>query len=134
MSEWIDVGEIHAIPSDELTAFRMHGEEILVYRKGNDCYAYANRCTHDEAVPLSNGYLVRGSIVCQMHGSKFDLKTGACLRGPGSAGLQVYPSIVRDRRLYIQLPAAPAQVREVKTCPAVIQLAIPADAAQSQEG
>jgi 3-phenylpropionate/trans-cinnamate dioxygenase ferredoxin subunit len=106
MSEWIYVADTYTIPADQLTTFQVQGEEILVYHTGNNYYVYPNRCTH-EAVPLSGGYLVKGAIICRMHGAKFDLQTGACLRTPAYTNLQAYPVTVRDQKLYIKLQETP---------------------------
>ena len=48
---------------------------IGIDSKGN-CGAFANRCPHI-GTPLDQGYVnEQGQVVCPLHGSTFDLKTG----------------------------------------------------------
>lgn len=41
-------------------------------------------------LPLSAGLLTGTTIMCQCHGSQFDVTTGAVLRGPATDGLGTY--------------------------------------------
>jgi len=100
MNEWIPVAPIAELRNDSLTTVRVNGTEMLVYRSGESYYVYPNRCTHQD-VPLSDGYLVGDAIVCHLHGAKFDLKTGACLRAPARGNLYGYQAIVRNEYLFI---------------------------------
>lgn len=102
MNDWIYVAPVDQIAAEQLTPFCVHGQALVVYRTGDRCYVYANRCPHQE-VPLADGYLVKGAIVCRLHGAKFDLQTGVCLRAPAFANLHAYAAEVRDGQLYINL-------------------------------
>ena len=54
-------------------------------------YAFSDLCTcADEACPLSGGLLSGTRIMCQCHGSRFDMTTGAVLTGPATKSLTVY--------------------------------------------
>jgi nitrite reductase/ring-hydroxylating ferredoxin subunit len=46
-------------------------------------------CTHD-ACPLSGGVLTGTTIMCQCHGSRFDISTGAVINGPATEALNLY--------------------------------------------
>jgi hypothetical protein len=46
-------------------------------------------CTH-ERCPLSAGLLTGTVIMCQCHGSRFDLTTGAVVNGPATEPLAVH--------------------------------------------
>jgi nitrite reductase/ring-hydroxylating ferredoxin subunit len=58
------------------------GKEILIANVGGNFYAIGNRCTHMGCM-LSDGHLKGDSIVCSCHGTTFDIKTGAIIKGPG---------------------------------------------------
>lgn len=106
MSHWNYVADTDEIPTDKVTTFRVQEEEVLVYRIRHNYYVYANHCTH-QSVPLSDGHLVKGTIVCRLHGAKFDLQTGACLRSPAYENLHAYPIEIRDGQLYVKLSPPP---------------------------
>ncbi len=112
MHEWIRVASISEIPANRLTAWQTEGGEVLVYHFRDRYFVYPNRCTHQD-VPLSDGYLVGDALVCRLHGAKFDLATGACLRAPARRSLRAYPSAVRDDSLFIR----PTQTNENSAYP-----------------
>jgi 3-phenylpropionate/trans-cinnamate dioxygenase ferredoxin subunit len=54
-------------------------------------YAFDDLCTcTDEACPLSGGLLTGTTIMCQCHGSRFDIATGAVINGPATGALNLY--------------------------------------------
>jgi len=64
---------------------------ISIARVANRLYAFGDLCTcTDRACPLSGGMLVATAIMCQCHGSRFDIATGAVLEGPATRALNVY--------------------------------------------
>lgn len=108
MNDWICVTAVDKIADEQLTPLRVQGKELLVYYTRGHYYVYDNRCPHQE-VPLSDGYLVQGTIVCRLHGAKFDLQTGMCLRAPAYTDLHAYAVEVRNGHLYINLSRLPSE-------------------------
>ena len=75
---------------------------VSVARVGGKLYAFDDLCTH-EACPLSSGLLTGTTLMCQCHGSQFDVTNGAVLRGPASDRLSTYE--VREEGGEIQIRA-----------------------------
>jgi 3-phenylpropionate/trans-cinnamate dioxygenase ferredoxin subunit len=70
---------------------------IAIVRVGDRIHAFDDLCTcGNEACPLSGGLLTGTAIMCQCHGSRFDITTGAVINGPATAALNVY--LVREER------------------------------------
>ena len=64
---------------------------ISVARVDDRLYAFDDLCTcAPEACPLSGGLLTGTTIMCQCHGSRFDITTGAVINGPATKALNVY--------------------------------------------
>jgi 3-phenylpropionate/trans-cinnamate dioxygenase ferredoxin component len=64
---------------------------ISVARVDDRLYAFDDLCTCGaEPCPLSGGLLTGTTIMCQCHGSRFDIATGAVIGGPATEALAVY--------------------------------------------
>jgi nitrite reductase/ring-hydroxylating ferredoxin subunit len=64
---------------------------ISIARVDDHLYAFDDLCTcADEPCPLSGGLLAGTTVMCQCHGSRFDIATGAVINGPATEALHVY--------------------------------------------
>jgi 3-phenylpropionate/trans-cinnamate dioxygenase ferredoxin component len=64
---------------------------VSVARVGDSLYAFDDLCNcADAPCPLSGGLLTGTTLMCQCHGSRFDITTGAVISGPATEPLNVY--------------------------------------------
>ena len=64
---------------------------VSIARIEDSLYAFDDLCTcAANACPLSGGLLTGTTLMCQCHGSRFDVTTGAVINGPATQSLQVY--------------------------------------------
>lgn len=64
---------------------------IAVTRVEGSLYAFDDLCTCGaETCPLSGGLLIGHVLMCQCHGSRFDVTTGTVIAGPATQALTVY--------------------------------------------
>jgi nitrite reductase/ring-hydroxylating ferredoxin subunit len=64
---------------------------ISIARVDDRLYAFDDLCTcSDQPCPLSGGLLTGTTIICQCHGSRFDISSGAVVSGPATNALNVY--------------------------------------------
>lgn len=89
----------------EESALRVeHGEiAVCLARSQGRLHAIVDRCTHQD-VPLSQGEVEDGAIECLMHGSRFDLSTGAVLGPPAVVDVAVFPLRVAGDDVYVAIP------------------------------
>ena len=66
-------------------------------------FAVEDRCSH-AGCPFSEEATLEGStIVCNCHGSEFDLETGEVRRGPAEHPIRTVPARVRGDRIEVDL-------------------------------
>jgi len=83
----------NGIPSHAVVPYYLGDRKlrIAIARVGDRLYAFDDLCTcTEEACPLSGGLLTETTVMCQCHGSRFDITTGAVINGPATEGLHLY--------------------------------------------
>ena len=100
------LGPGNAVPNDFVVPYYLEDikRRISVARVGDRVYAFDDLCTcAEQACPLSGGLLTGTALMCQCHGSRFDVTTGAVITGPATEPLKVYE--VREVKDGIQIRA-----------------------------
>jgi nitrite reductase/ring-hydroxylating ferredoxin subunit len=80
------MGFIKVLPEGDLALNRMRevqasGRKILVANIGGNYWAIGNICMH-MGCSLSDGTLIGENVECPCHGSTYNVKTGAIVKGP----------------------------------------------------
>ena len=84
---------------------------VLVIRTGGVLHAVQGTCSH-EYFELDRGFLTAGTLTCALHLSRFALEDGEPLDPPADLPLAVYPVLVEDGRILIEVPDGPLEVNE----------------------
>ena len=87
------IGPADAIPDDFVVPYYLDDRKvrISVARVDDRLYAFDDLCTcADEACSLSGGLFTQTTLMCQCHGSRFDVTTGAVINGPATEAFRVY--------------------------------------------
>ena len=95
----IKLGPAGNIPLGEGRVFCVNGEKIAVFRTRSDAvYAVQAECPH-RGGPLADGLVGGTTLICPLHGWKFDLTTGQALFG--DCGIKTFPVHVDDAQQII---------------------------------
>ena len=95
-----------AVPDDLVVAHYLDDVKlrVAIARVDGRLHAFDDLCTcADRACPLSGGLLTGTTIMCQCHGSRFDIGTGAVINGPATEPLNLYE--VQETQGSIQIRA-----------------------------
>jgi nitrite reductase/ring-hydroxylating ferredoxin subunit len=65
--------------------------DIAVAAVDGSWYAVEDRCTHAGCPFTEEADLIDGEIVCNCHGSEFDVRSGSVVRGPAERPLRMIP-------------------------------------------
>lgn len=87
------IGPGDAIPSDFVVPYYLDDRKrrVAIARVDDRLYGFDDLCTcTDASCPLSGGLLTGTTIMCQCHGSRFDIATGAVIKGPATKALNLY--------------------------------------------
>lgn len=97
------VAKLSELKDSEVKGVKVNGEEIAIYRVGNEVFATSDICTHAECV-ISENYDVQGEEVeCTCHGSKFNVKTGENTVPPAAEPLKTYPTKIEGDNILVEV-------------------------------
>ncbi len=87
------------------------GELVLVVNLDGEFHATQGVCSH-QYFELDKGFLTGDTITCALHLSRFSLFDGEPLDPPAELPLAIYPVVVEDGRVTIEVPDGPLEVNK----------------------
>jgi nitrite reductase/ring-hydroxylating ferredoxin subunit len=90
----VRIGTAADVADGQMRVFDVAGTKVNVSNAGGNLYAFDDTCTH-MGCSLANGELDGTTVTCACHGSRFDVTSGAVLRGPAQRP-------VRSRAVQVQ--------------------------------
>jgi 3-phenylpropionate/trans-cinnamate dioxygenase ferredoxin subunit len=100
-----EAAKLADLPEVGAVRVEIAGLPVAVVRDAaGDVHAIGDTCSHAE-VSLSEGEVEDCSVECWLHGSRFDLRTGAPLSLPAIRPVPVYPVTVEDGTVFVEVPA-----------------------------
>lgn len=101
---WTQVTRTENIPPRQGRAVMLGGKEIAIFNLVGRFLAIENRCPH-KGGPLADGIVSGSTVVCPLHGWRFDLETGS----PVLAGLpdcqMIFPTRVENGIVMVNVAA-----------------------------
>ena len=109
--EYIAVARVEDLAPGEMMHVDIMGEEIALFNVDGEFYAIGDVCTH-AYTHLTEGEFyedIRGWVVeCPLHGSQFDITTGAAVTLPATGNAGKYNVKVADGQILVgAVPVVP---------------------------
>ncbi|WP_068071763.1 Rieske (2Fe-2S) protein [Novosphingobium lentum] len=89
-------------PESESYAAVVGGWYVLATKDDKGYNALNDRCTHAASL-LSTGRMRRGTVMCPLHGARFELASGKCIGG-AYRDLRMFPVRVVDGQIEVAVP------------------------------
>jgi nitrite reductase/ring-hydroxylating ferredoxin subunit len=101
--EFEKVAESSELTLGAVKVVKVGGVDVMVANIEGKLYAIANKCTHVGG-PLGKGKLAGSVVQCPWHGSEFDVKTGAVVKGPAQKPEPTFQVKVENSAVWIKMP------------------------------
>jgi nitrite reductase (NADH) small subunit len=92
---WKRITAAENVPLREGRAVRLGRMEVALFNLGGRFVAIENKCPH-QGGPLCDGIVAGTTVVCPLHGWKFDLDSGAPVLASLPVCLTTFPTRVED--------------------------------------
>jgi nitrite reductase/ring-hydroxylating ferredoxin subunit len=97
-----------AVPVDLVAEGRSHGVvlggwPVVICRADGALHALIDRCSHADS-PLAGGRVRGGSLICPLHGARFEVASGRCVGRPAMIGVRRFETRIHDGWLEVDLP------------------------------
>lgn len=102
MANWVRAAAASKVKEGKLRGVTVSRVPIVLANLEGTIYALRDECSHED-LPLSDGDLEDGEVVCVYHGASFDCRTGKNTRLPAVRPVKSYRVEVRDGDVFVDL-------------------------------
>ena len=102
MGNYVPALKLADISEDSITAVDLEGSHIILAKIGGEVTAVSGTCTHEET-DLGLGFVLDGRVVCPLHLSQFDLKTGEVMNPPATVPLRRFNVKIEGDTIFVEV-------------------------------
>lgn len=102
---WTPITNAASIPLREGRAVTVKGEEIAIFHLNDRYLTIENKCPH-KGGPLCDGIVSGATVVCPLHGQRFDLESGMPVLASQATCLATYPTRVEGGVVFVDFGGA----------------------------
>lgn len=104
MAEFKNVAKLSELKEGEVAGIiGIEGEQLALYRIGDEVFATSDLCTHAECVISENFGIEGEEVECTCHGSKFNVKSGEVTQSPAVEPLKTYPVKIEGDDVLVEI-------------------------------
>jgi nitrite reductase (NADH) small subunit len=102
---WTRIATTGAIPPQEGRSVIVGEKALAIFNLGDRFATIENECPH-KGGPLCDGIVSGTTVVCPLHGWRFDLNTGLAIRASLPACVATFPTCVENGIILVDLGGA----------------------------
>lgn len=102
MGEFVPAIKASELAEGTMLALDVKGVHLLLARIGGEVSALSGTCTHEDA-DLGLGFIIEDRVVCPLHLSQFDLRTGQVLNPPATAPLRSFNLKIEGEIIFVEV-------------------------------
>jgi len=102
MATRIPIGILADFPEGRGVPVIVAGRRLAIFHLGDRFFAIDNVCTHNR-MRLSDGPVQGLVVTCRTHNSRFNLETGAVVKGPARKPVRTYPMYVVGETVEVEV-------------------------------
>jgi len=99
---WTAITKTENVPPREGRAVSIRNLEIAIFNVNGRFLTIDNSCPH-KGGPLCDGIVSGTTVVCPLHGPRFDLETGMPVLASQAGCLATYPTRVEDGIIFVDI-------------------------------
>jgi 3-phenylpropionate/trans-cinnamate dioxygenase ferredoxin subunit len=103
LSEFVRACGLSEVPDEGAIGIRVGELPVAIVRAEGQLYALHDVCSHEE-IPLSEGEVYDHTVECWLHGSCFDVRTGAPTGPPATQPVATYPVKIDGDDVLVAVP------------------------------
>lgn len=85
-----------------IAAVDLKGNHVLLSKIGGEVSALSGTCTHEDT-DLGLGFVIEDRIVCPLHLSQFELKTGQVVNPPATESLRRFNVKIEGDTVFVEV-------------------------------
>jgi 3-phenylpropionate/trans-cinnamate dioxygenase ferredoxin subunit len=102
MGDLVSAMKVSDLPEGSISTVDLKGTHILLAKIGGEVSAVSGTCTHEET-DLGLGFVLEDRVICPLHLSQFDLRTGQVMNPPATVPLQRFNVKIQGETIFVEV-------------------------------
>ncbi len=90
------------LPPGSMAPVDIQGKRIILANIEGEVHAVSGVCTHEET-DLGTGFMIEERVICPLHLSQFDLRTGEVLNPPATVPLTKFNVKIEGDAIFVEV-------------------------------
>ena len=106
MGDFLRAMQVSDLAEGTIAAVDLRGKHILFSKIGGEVSAVGGICTHEDT-DLALGFVIEDRVVCPLHLSQFELKTGQVVNPPATVSLERFNVKIEGEAIFVEVQEVP---------------------------